>query len=38
MPPKSPSNVASGATVSTGAAPAMTRAKTSRPRLSVPNQ
>jgi hypothetical protein len=38
MPPISPSAVASGATVSTGAAPAITRENTSRPRLSVPNQ
>jgi hypothetical protein len=38
VPPARPRSVASGAIVSTGAAPAMTRANTSRPRLSVPNQ
>ncbi len=39
MPPQSrASTVASGAMMSTVRAPAMVRAKTSRPRSSVPNQ
>ena len=38
MPPVTPRSVASGATVSTAAAPASTRENTSRPTLSVPNQ
>ena len=33
-----PTSVASGATSKTSRAPAMTRAKTSRPSVSVPNQ
>ena len=38
LPQSSASMVASGAMTSTVRAPAMVRANTSRPRLSVPNQ
>ncbi len=38
VPPMTPRRVATGATMRMSRAPAMTREKTSRPTLSVPNQ